>query len=111
MGYFGDEERALADSLGLTLHEVVTLASIVEKETALPEERPRVSAVFHNRLRLGWPLQADPTVAYALGLSGGSLREEDLAVDSPFNTYRSPGLPPGPICSPGRPTAAAEDCD
>jgi peptidoglycan lytic transglycosylase G len=90
---------------GLTLREVVTLASLVERETALPEERPRIAAVFHNRLRLGMPLQTDPTVIYALRLAGrydGNIRKTDLDIDSPYNTYRNSGLPPGPIASPGR---------
>jgi UPF0755 protein len=90
---------------GLTLREVVTLASVVEMETARPEERPRVAAVFLNRLKKGMPLQTDPTVIYALRRAGtwnGNIRREDLDVDSPYNTYRYPGLPPGPIASPGR---------
>jgi UPF0755 protein len=86
---------------GLTLHELVTLASIVEKEAVLPEERPVIAAVFWNRLQRGMPLQADPTVAYALGKAGAPTRA-DLLVDHPFNTYRRRGLPPGPIASPGR---------
>lgn len=90
---------------GRTLREVVTLASIVETETARPEERPRVAAVFLNRLQKKMPLQTDPTVIYALRKAGtydGDIRREDLDVDSPYNTYRFAGLPPGPIASPGR---------
>jgi UPF0755 protein len=90
---------------GLTVREAVTLASLVEKETAVPAERPLVSAVYHNRLRRGMPLQCDPTVIYALMLAGrwtGNLRRADLQLDSPYNTYRYAGLPPGPIASPGR---------
>ncbi len=84
--------------------QAVTLASVVERETALPAERPLVAAVYLNRLRLGMKLQADPTVAY--GASGGAtldhiLTRADLDADTPYNTYRLPGLPPGPICSPG----------
>ncbi len=89
----------------LTLREVVTLASGVELVTALPEERPRVAAVFLNRLKKRMPLQADPTVIYALRKAGGydgNIRKVDLSFDSPYNTYRFPGLPPGPIASPGR---------
>jgi UPF0755 protein len=90
---------------GLSLREVVTLASLVERETALADERPRIAAVFHNRLRIGMPLQTDPTVIYALRLAGrydGNIRKADLDIDSPYNTYRNSGLPPGPIASPGR---------
>ena len=90
---------------GRTLRQVVTLASIVETETARPEERPRVAAVFLNRLQRRMPLQTDPTVIYALRKAGtwdGNIRKGDLDVDSPYNTYRFPGLPPGPIASPGR---------
>jgi UPF0755 protein len=90
---------------GRSLREVVTLASIVELETALAEERPRIAAVFLNRLERGMPLQTDPTVIYALRQRGpydGNIRKADLQLDSPYNTYRYPGLPPGPIGSPGR---------
>jgi len=83
----------------------VTLASIVEKETARPDERPVVAAVYSTRLRVGMPMQCDPTVIYALQRAGrynGNLRRDDLGFDSPYNTYRYPGLPPGPIASPGR---------
>jgi UPF0755 protein len=85
--------------------DLLTLASIVERETAKPEERPHVAAVYLNRLRMGMKLQADPTVAYAV--SGGSgvldhkLNRADLDDDNPYNTYQHAGLPPGPICSPG----------
>jgi UPF0755 protein len=86
------------------LHEVITLASLVEKETADPAERPEVAGVFTRRLEKGMALQADPTVIYALRLdhhSGGPLTAADLNFDSPFNTYQRAGLPPGPIASPG----------
>ena len=89
----------------LTTRQLVTLASLVEKETAKPEERPVVSAVYRNRLRIGMPMQADPTVIYALlkrGKYDGNIRKDDLSIDSPYNTYRNPGLPPGPIASPGK---------
>jgi len=89
----------------LTVRELVTLASIVEMETALGEERPRIAAVFLNRLERGMLLQTDPTVIYALRLAGrwdGNIRKRDLEIDSPYNTYRHTGLPPGPIASPGR---------
>jgi UPF0755 protein len=99
------EIRAAAMERGLSERQLVTLASIVEKETGNPMERPLVASVYENRLRIGMALQCDPTVIYALELAGrydGNIRRDDLNVDSPFNTYRYPGLPPGPIASPGR---------
>jgi len=102
---FDAELRAAAAARGLTVRQVVTLASLVEKETAAPDERTIVSAVYHNRLRIGMPLQCDPTVIYALMRAGtwnGNIRRQDLQIDSPYNTYRYPGLPPGPIAGPGR---------
>jgi UPF0755 protein len=99
--------RQVAQQIGLTsdINRVVTMASIVEKETAAPEERPRVASVYYNRLGKSMALDADPSVIYAELLAGtyqGSLHHADLAVDSPYNTYRFPGLPPGPIGNPGR---------
>lgn len=91
--------------LGLSVREAVILASLIEKETSLPAERPLVSAVFHNRLRLGMKLDCDPTVIYALkknGLTIEKLKQADLMFPSPYNTYLHAGLPPGPICNPGR---------
>jgi peptidoglycan lytic transglycosylase G len=99
------EMRTAVEERGLSIHQMVTLASIVEKEAARPDERPLVAAVYWNRFRRGMPLQCDPTVIYALQLAGrynGNLRRDDLMFDSPYNTYRYPGLPPGPIASPGR---------
>ena len=90
-----------------THHQLVTLASIIEREATLVSEQPRISGVFHNRLRLGYPLGADPTVRFALKKFGGPLRVSELNCDSPYNTRRFPGLPPGPICSPGRDALAA----
>jgi len=90
----------LAD-LGMTRHQVITLASIIEREAKVPDERPIISAVYHNRLRRGMLLQADPTVQYALGAHTSRVLYRDLRVDSPYNTYRYKGLPPGPIASPG----------
>jgi UPF0755 protein len=97
--------RAEAEAQGKTIREVVTLASLVEKETARAEERPIVAAVYLNRLRIGMGLQCDPTVIYALERAGkydGNLTRENLRFDSPYNTYRYAGLPPGPIAAPGR---------
>lgn len=87
--------------LRLTLHEVLTLASIVEKEARTPAERPLIAGVFYNRLRVGMPLQADPTVKYVLSPAPVRLSLSDIEVDSPYNTYRYGGLPPGPIGSAG----------
>jgi UPF0755 protein len=91
-------------STGLDLHQTVTLASIVETEARLPQERPMVASVYLNRYRKRMLLGADPTVIYALKLAGrwdGNIRKPDLQIDSPYNTYRFPGLPPGPIANPG----------
>lgn len=102
---YNDELRRSAESQGLTTRAAVTLASLVEKETGKPEERPLVAAVYRNRMRRGMPMQADPTVVYALQKAGrynGNIRRQDLALDSPYNTYKYPGLPPGPIASPGK---------
>ncbi len=99
--------RKEANAIGLNedVHRVVTMASIVEKETAVPEERPMVAGVYYNRLAKRIALDADPSVIYAKLLDGsyqGVLRHEDMRVNSPYNTYRHPGLPPGPIGNPGR---------
>jgi UPF0755 protein len=93
---------AEARSHDLSLHQMLTLASIIEKEAVESSEMPLISAVFWNRLRRDMPLQADPTVQYAVGKDRKRLTREDLQTDSPYNTYRRQGLPPGPIASPGR---------
>ena len=98
------ELQSQAAARGLSLRELVTLASLVEKETGKAEERPVVAGVYTNRLRIKMALQCDPTVIYALMLAGrydGNIRREDLQIDSPYNTYRYSGLPPGPIAAPG----------
>ena len=81
---------------------MVTLASVIEKETGQADERRLISGVFHNRLRLGMPLQSDPTVLYGRGDGRGPLTRADLADPQPYNTYVHRGLPPGPIANPGR---------
>jgi len=101
---FRPELRDRAHALGLTAREVVTLASIVQKETSLPRETTTVAGVYWNRMTRGMRLQADPTVAYALKRDGkwtGVLHRSDYAYESPYNTYLYEGLPPGPICNPG----------
>jgi UPF0755 protein len=101
--------RKEAQALGLTgnpeIHRIVTLASIVEKETSVDSERPLVAGVFENRLARGVGLATDPSVIYAsllIGKFDGVIRQSDLALNSPYNTYRHAGLPPGPIANPGR---------
>jgi UPF0755 protein len=84
----------------LSRHDIITLASIIEKETGIEAERPLVSAVFHNRLKRNMPLQSDPTVIYGLKGFDGNLTRKDLKDQNPYNTYRIPALPPGPICNP-----------
>ncbi len=85
----------------LSWHEIITLASLIEKETGLDSERQLISSVFHNRLRKNMRLQTDPTVIYAIEKFDGNIRKRDLKIDSPYNTYRYKGLPPGPIANPG----------
>jgi UPF0755 protein len=102
---FDENLRAAAAADGLTVRQVVTLASLVEKETASGEERPLVAAVYRNRMKINMGMQADPTVIYALQKAGkydGNLSKDDLQFDSPYNTYRYAGLPPGPIAAAGR---------
>lgn len=98
-------KEVVGERAGLNTRELVTLASLVEKETAQHDERPIVAAVYRNRIRTGMGMQADPTVVYALMKAGrynGNIRRTDLDFDSPYNTYKYSGLPPGPIASPGR---------
>jgi len=95
------------DASALPLHDVLTLASIVEREAKVDEERPIIAQVFLRRLELGWKLQSCATVQYLLGAPKPVLTYEDLAIESPYNTYLNAGLPPGPIGSPGEPCIAA----
>jgi UPF0755 protein len=101
------EWTARLDTLGLSRHDALTLASIVEREAKLPEERPVIAGVYFNRLRNGMRLQADPTVQYALPAHKTRLLYKDLRVKSAYNTYIHKGLPPGPIASPGAPSIVA----
>lgn len=99
---FGPEEQARAKELDMSVPEVVTMASLIEREARVSQERALISAVFHNRLRRGMPLQSDPTVLYGLSRFGGRLTKANLQAPSPYNTYLHQGLPPGPIANPGR---------
>ena len=101
------EWTARLDTIGLSRHDVMTLASIVEKEARLPEERPVIAAVYMNRLRDHMLLQADPTLQYALGEHQSRILYKHLEIESAYNTYKHPGLPPGPIASPGRASIVA----
>jgi len=98
---WGAELQEQAARLKMSLHQVLTLASVIEKETGAKDERELIAAVFHNRLRKKIPLQSDPTVIYGLPGFDGNIHKRDLSVMSPYNTYRVQGLPPGPIASPG----------
>ena len=95
------ERTEEAESINFSPQEIITLASIIEKEAKIDSERPLISAVFHNRLKRGWKLEADPTVLYALGNPLRALTTRDLKFDSSYNTYVNRGLPPAPICNPG----------
>lgn len=99
--FFVDSLKDRMRDIHMNLHETLTLASLIESEARDGEERALISSVYHNRLRKGMLLQCDPTVIYALGGLDRSLLLKDLEIDSPYNTYKYSGLPPGPICSPG----------
>ncbi len=99
---YTEEHRQKAKSLGLTDYEVLTLASIIEKETGRGEDRPLISAVFHNRLKRKMRLESDPTVIYGIQNFDGNLTRKHLRTPTPYNTYTIAGLPPGPICNPGK---------
>jgi UPF0755 protein len=98
---FTPEIAERAHEIGFSEREILTIASIIEKETSDPRERPLVSAVIHNRLKRKIPLQSDPTVIYGIPDFDGNLTKKDLSRYSPYNTYTIPGLPPGPIANPG----------
>ena len=98
---YADVARAAGGAAGLSRHQVVTLASLVEKEAVSPEEKPLISSVFHNRLRIGMPLQSDPTAVYGVRAFAGKVTKADIERPSPYNTYLIKGLPPGPIGNPG----------
>lgn len=114
-GFYTEENLEKARALGLTWHEALTLASIVEREARVDGERPLIAGVFLNRLADGWLLESCATVQYALGETRERLLYEDLEVDSPYNTYLNPGLPPGPIAASGEASILAvlnpEDSD
>lgn len=98
---WGTDLQEQAARMKLSLHQALTLASVIEKETGVKDERELIAAVFHNRLRKKIPLQSDPTVIYGLPAFDGNIHKRDLSSRSPYNTYRVQGLPPGPIASPG----------
>ena len=104
---FTDEFRKRADQMNMSIHETVTLASIIEKETGVAAERPLISSVFHNRLEKKMRLESDPTVIYGIENFDGNLTRKHLRTYTPYNTYRIRGLPPGPIANPGQEAIAA----
>jgi UPF0755 protein len=97
-----EDWRRRAEQIGFSVHQVVTLASIIEKETGAAAERPVIASVFHNRLKKNMRLETDPTVIYGLKDFDGNLTRKHLRTPTPYNTYKTRGLPPGPIASPGR---------
>lgn len=100
--FYNDSLKARANELGFSVHEIITLASIIKGETNKEDEMTRISGVYHNRLRIGMKLQADPTIQFVLPGGWKRLTFKDLELDSPYNTYKYSGLPPGPINSPGK---------
>lgn len=98
---FTDEYYARAKELNMSVNEVITLASVIEREARVSEDRPIIASVFYNRLKIGMPLQSCATVQYILGEQKAVLSIKDTKIESPYNTYLNPGLPPGPIASPG----------
>lgn len=98
---FTDEYYARAEELGMSVRDVITLASIIEREARVPEDRPVIASVFYNRMKIDMPLQSCATVQYILGEQKPVLSIKDTQIESPYNTYLHPGLPPGPIASPG----------
>lgn len=105
IGQFNKEFTAVQEDGGtsrFSRHDIVTLASIIEKEAVSADEKPLISSVFHNRLRIGMPLQSDPTAVYGVRAFSGRVRKADIQRRSPYNTYLNKGLPPGPIGNPGR---------
>ncbi len=99
---FTPEWERRAAEMGLSAHQAVTLASIIEKETGAPSERPLIASVFHNRLKRGMRLETDPTVIYGVKNFDGNLTRRHLETPTPYNTYMIKGLPPGPIANPGK---------
>ncbi len=107
LAFFDKEKMAQAESFGMSLHQVLTLASIIEKEAGVEEEGPLISSVFHNRLKKRMRLQSDPTVIYGIKNFDGNLQDSELKTDGPYNTYLRMGLPPTPISNPGKPSILA----
>jgi len=99
---FSNVWRRRTEDLGFTVHQILTIASMIEKETRISEERSLISSVFHNRLKIGMKLQCDPTVIYGIKNFDGNIKKEDLMKSTPYNTYIIKELPPGPIANPGK---------
>ncbi|HOV89746.1 MAG TPA: endolytic transglycosylase MltG [Syntrophorhabdaceae bacterium] len=96
-----EEMKRMMAELGLDIHKTLTMASLIEKEAKIKDEKPVISAVFHNRLKKGMSLDCDPTIIYGTGRFNEAITKRDIAIYTPYNTYRFKGLPKGPICSPG----------